>query len=61
MKKMAKNNYLIEWQAFQRTSYVEKICAKNEIDAIKKIGQNYQDCPEYKGCEIKILSMKQVS
>ncbi|MDT2532097.1 hypothetical protein P7D93_19770 [Enterococcus raffinosus] len=58
---MAKNRYLVHWQAFTGTSYAETVKAENELVAAGLVVQKNEKYPEYKGNEIKILSVEKVS
>lgn len=52
--------YLVSWQAFSKTSYVETIRANSLDDASKLILAKYQNYPGFEGCKLKIISVTTV-
>ncbi|MDT2613829.1 hypothetical protein [Enterococcus dongliensis] len=53
-------DYLIDWQVFDHTSYVETVRAASESAAKRKIIRACSNASEYEGREVKFISVKQV-
>lgn len=53
--------YLVNWKAFDKSSVVEEISARNEESAKRKIISKYKNYPGYKGMEIEVISVNRIN